>query len=63
MSANSDNIVQSINSVETYAYGTNKEIIPKKRRTKVYQYNKTIQNMINYDYITKEDIFVIYTEY
>ena len=48
LSANDDKRMQSIDSIETYAYITNEEIIHRK------QFNKTIQKMINYDDFTKE---------
>lgn len=34
MSANEDNVIQSIDSIEMYTYGTNKEIIHTKKEIK-----------------------------
>ena len=48
LSANDDKRMQSIDSIEAYAYITNEEIIHRK------QFNKAIQKMINYDDVTKE---------
>ena len=44
---------QLADSVETYAYGMSKDLV---LRIQVIRYNKTIQKMINYDYVTKENI-------
>ena len=48
LSANDDKRMQSVDSIEAYAYITNEEIIHRK------QFNKAIQKMINYDDVTKE---------
>ena len=48
LSANDDKRMQSIDSIEAYAYITNEEIIHRK------QFNKAIPKMINYDDVTKE---------
>ena len=55
MSANSDKEIQSIDSIETYAYGTVEEIKYKKEDIKC---NNIIKNTktINIDYVTKEHI-------
>ena len=38
--SNDDNKMQSIDSIETYAYGTSKDLVGNKEE----QYNKTIKN-------------------
>ena len=46
--------MQPINSIETYAYGTSKDLVSEKEGIKCN--NKTIQKMINFDGIIKENI-------
>ena len=46
LSANDDKIMQSIDVIETYAYGRNEEYTKKEKKL-MYQYNKTIQKMKN----------------
>ena len=55
LSSNDDKRMQSIDSIETYAYGTSKVLVSRKEEIKC-KYNKTIQKMINFDDITKENI-------
>ena len=55
MSANVGKRIQSTHSVETYAYGTNKDNI-KNWINSMCQYNKKIQKMINYNVVIKENI-------
>ena len=43
-SANADKRIQSIDSVETYAYGTNKEIIDRKKEMKCNSIINQYQN-------------------
>ena len=45
-SANADKRIQSIDSVETYAYGTNKEIIDRKKEMKCNSIIKQYQNWL-----------------
>ena len=46
--------MQSIGSIETYAFGMNKDLICKKKTCK--QYNKAMQKMINRRNDTKENM-------
>ena len=46
LSANDDKIMQSIDMIETYAYGRNEEYTKKEKKL-MDQYNKTIQKMKN----------------
>ena len=50
--------MQSINSTETYAHGMSKDLIcnNNNKKKKTYQYYKTIQTMINFDDVVKENI-------
>ena len=43
--------MQSIDSIETYAYGTSKDLAYENKKI-----NKTIQKMINFDDVIKENI-------
>ena len=54
LSANDDKRIQSIDSIETYAYRTCKDLICKKK--KLWQYNKTLKEMINFDDVIKGNI-------
>ena len=50
LSPNDDRRIQSVDSIETYAYGTSKDLVCKKEESKCSNI------IINFDYITKEDI-------
>ena len=54
LSSNDDKRTQSINSVEINAYGTRKYLKYKRNKTK--RKNKTMQKMINFDDVMKENI-------
>ena len=45
--------MRSIDSIETYAYGTSKYLVSKKEEIKCNN-NKMKQDMINFDDVTKE---------
>ena len=47
--------MQSIDLIETYTYGTRKDLVSEKEEIKCKTYNNTIQKMINFD-VTKENI-------
>ena len=47
--------MQSIDSIETYAYGTSKDLVSEKEDIKCNNI-KTIQKLINFDDVTKENI-------
>ena len=47
LSVGDDKRIQSINSMKTYAYKTNKEINQKKKK-QIYQYNETIQKLMKH---------------
>ena len=47
--------MQLIDSIETYAYGTSKDLVSDKEEINC-NYNKTIQKMINFDDVVKENI-------
>ena len=51
---NDDKRIQSIESMQTYAQGTSKDLIRKKEEIKCN--NKKQRKIFNFDYITKEDI-------
>ena len=58
MTANDDKRMQLINSIEAYAYGTNKEIIHKKEEITcigITKHYSTIKNVYDDD-VTKENI-------
>ena len=56
MSSNDNKRIQSIDSIETYTYGTSKDLVCEKEETK--QFNKTIQTCLNMiKYVTKENIY------
>ena len=55
MSDNDDKKIQSINSIETYAYGKNEDIIHKKEEIKCINIIKNAK-IINYDDLAKENI-------
>ena len=55
LSSNDDKRMQSIDSIETYAYGTSKDLVSDKEEINC-NYNKTIQKMINFDDVVKENI-------
>ena len=47
--------MQSIESIETYVYGTSKDLICKKEKIECNNvYSTTIQKMINFDDVVKE---------
>ena len=46
--------MQSIDLIETYAYGTNKDLASEKQKIKCNNIIK--QKMINFDDVTKKDI-------
>ena len=48
--------MQSTDSIETYAYRMNKNLVCKKEETKCNNIIKKQTKMFNFDYITKEDI-------
>ena len=52
LSSNDDKRLQSIDSIETYAYGTRKYLVVRKKKLNV-TIQKTVQKMFNFDYITK----------
>ena len=54
LSLNDDKRIQSIESMQTYAQGTSKDLIRKKEEIKCN--NKKQRKIFNFDYITKEDI-------
>ena len=54
LSSNDDEKVQSIDLVETYAYGMNKDLVCKKEEIKCKNIIKQYKN-VNFNYITKED--------
>ena len=56
LSANEVNRKQSIDSIETYAYGTSKYLVCKKEETTCNNIIKAMQKMINFDDVTKENI-------
>ena len=45
--------MQPIDSIETYAHGTSKDLLYKKEEIKC---NKAIQKKLNFDYITKKNM-------
>ena len=47
--------MQSVDLIETYAYGTSKDLGCRKEEIKCNN-NKAIQKMINFDDVTKENI-------
>ena len=53
MNANDDKMIQSIDSIKTYAYGMSKVLVCKKEEIRCNNIIKQ-KKMINYDYITKE---------
>ena len=55
LSSNNDKRMQSIDLIETYTYGTRKDLVSEKEEIKCKTYNNTIQKMINFD-VTKENI-------
>ena len=54
LSTNDDKRIQSIDSIETYAYGTRRNLVCKKEKNFIYIKNNT--KMIHYDDVTKENI-------
>ena len=52
--SNDDKRIQSIDLMETYTYGMDKDLVCKKEEIKCN--NIIQQKMFNFDYITKEDI-------
>ena len=55
LSTNDDKRIQSIDSIETYAYGTRRNLVCKKEKIK-YIYIKNNTKMIHYDDVTKGNI-------
>ena len=55
LSSNYDKRMQSNDSIETYAYGTNKDLVSE-REEKMQEYNKTIHTIINFNDIKKKNI-------
>ena len=53
LSSNYDKRMQSNDSIETYAYGTNKDLVSE-REEKMQEYNKTIHTIINFNDIKKK---------
>ena len=53
LSSSDDKRMQSIDSIETFAYGTSKDLVYKKEKIKR---NNIIQKIFHFDYITKEGI-------
>ena len=54
VSANDDKIIQSLHSVETYAYGTTKDLVCKKEEIKCNNIIKKNAKMVNFHNVTKE---------
>ena len=54
LSSNDDKRMQSIDSIEKYAYGASKDVVSEKEEVKCNN-NKTIQKMINFDDVVKEN--------
>ena len=54
LSGHGDKRIQSIDSVEAYAYGTRKDLIYKKQKTNSNNIIKQFQKMINFDNDTKK---------
>ena len=48
--------MQSIDSTETYAYRTSKDLVSEKEETKCSNIMKRYKKMINFDDVTKENI-------
>ena len=73
LSSNDEERMQSIDLIETYAYGTNKDLISEKEEIKCNNIIKQCKKMINFDNVTKENIkniiqighkfLLIHTEY
>ena len=55
LSSNDGKIIQSIDSIETYAYGMKKNLLCKKEETKYNNITKQYKKH-NFDYIKKEEI-------
>ena len=56
LSSNSNKITKSIDLIETQAYGTSKDLVCKKEEIECNNIIKQYKNVINFDYITKQDI-------
>ena len=56
LSSNDDKRMRSIHSIETYAYGTSKDLVSKKQEIKCNNIIKRYKKMINFDDVTKENI-------
>ena len=54
LSSNDDKRIQSIASIETYAYGSSKDLVCNKEQIKCSNIKKQCK-MINFEYITKEN--------
>ena len=54
LSSNSNKITQSIDLIETQAYGTGKDLVCKKEEIECNNIIKQYKNVINFDYITKK---------
>ena len=48
--------MQSLDSIEIYAYGMDKDLVCKKEKDKCNNIIKQYKKMFNFDYIKKEDI-------
>ena len=55
-SSNDDKRIQSVNSVETYAYGTSKDLVLEREEIQCYNVIKRYKKMVNFDDVTKENI-------
>ena len=53
---NNDKKMQSFDSIETYAYGTSKDLAKENYEIKCNNIIKRYKKMINFDVVTKENI-------
>ena len=51
-----DKTMQSIDSIESYAYGTSKDLVSEKEKIKCSNIMKRYTKMNNFDDVTKENI-------
>ena len=51
-----DKTMQSIDSIESYAYGTSKDLVSEKEKIKCNNIMKRYTKMNNFDDVTKENI-------
>ena len=56
MSADNNKRIQSIDSIEIYAYGTSKNLLYKNDEIKYNSIKKTLQKMTNFDGVMGENI-------